>query len=69
MARLNGMPAKLLYTDEEMEQIDAQQAEQANLQQILQAAPVAASAAKDLAQANVLASTAEGQQLPGIVPA
>lgn len=69
LARLNGMPAKLLYTDEEMEQIDAQQAEQANLQQILQAAPVAASAAKDLAQANVLASTAEGQQLPGIVPA
>ena len=52
-----------------MEQIDAQQAEQANLQQILQAAPVAASAAKDLAQANVLAATAEGQQLPGIVPA
>ena len=69
LARLNGMPAKLLYTDEEMEQIDAQQAEQANLQQILQAAPVAASAAKDLAQANVLSSTAEGQQLPGIVPA
>ena len=63
------MPAKLLYTDEEMEQIDAQQAEQANLQQILQAAPVAASAAKDMAQASVLASTAEGQQLPGIVPA
>ena len=69
LARLNGMPAKLLYTDEEMEQIDAQQAEQANLQQILQAAPVAASAAKDMAQASVLASTAEGQQLPGIVPA
>lgn len=68
LARLNGMPSKVLYTDEELEDIDAAQAEQAQLQQVLAAAPVAASAAKDLAQAGVLAGTAEGQQLPGVVP-
>jgi hypothetical protein len=68
LARLNGMPAKLLYTDDEMEEIDAQQAQQAELQQILQAAPVAASAAKDIAQASSLAASSPNQVLPGIVP-
>lgn len=68
LARLNGMPAKVLYTDEEMEQIDAAEAQQAQMAQILQAAPVAASAAKDMAQASAIAGTAEGQQLPGVVP-
>jgi hypothetical protein len=63
------MPAKCLYTDEEMEAIDEQQAQKAQLDQVLAAAPVAASAAKDLAQAGAIAGTAEGQQLPGVVPA
>jgi hypothetical protein len=69
LARVNGMPAKCLYTDEEMEAIDEQQAQKAQLDQVLAAAPVAASAAKDLAQAGAIAGTAEGQQLPGVVPA
>ncbi len=68
LSRLNGMPAKLLHSDEEMESIDAANQQQQQLQQILQAAPVAASAAKDLASAGAIAATAEGQQLPGIVP-
>lgn len=68
LSRLNGMPAKLLYDDEEMQAIDEQQAQKAQLDQILAAAPVAASAAKDLAQAGAIAGTAEGQQLPGVVP-
>lgn len=68
LSRLNGMPAKCLYDDEEMEAIDAQQAQAAQMQQILAAAPVAASAAKDLAQAGAIASTAEGQGLPAVVP-
>lgn len=67
IARINGMPAKVLYTDEEMEQIDEAQAQQAQMQQILAAAPVAASAAKDLAQAGATAATAEGQMMPGIL--
>lgn len=68
LSRLNGVPSKVMYTDDEMEEIDAAQAQQAQMQQILQAAPVAASAAKDLAQAGAIAGTAEGQQLPGVVP-
>lgn len=66
LARLNGMPAKLLYSDEEMEQIDADAAAQAQTQQILEAAPVAASAARDLAQAQALSATAEGGVAPDI---
>lgn len=68
LARLNGMPARLLYTDEEMEGIDAAAAQQAELQQILQAAPVAASAAKDIAQASALAGAVPNEVLPGIMP-
>jgi Bacteriophage head to tail connecting protein len=67
IARINGMPAKVLYTDEEMDEIDQAQAQQAQMQQILAAAPVAASAAKDLAQAGATAATAEGQMMPGIL--
>jgi hypothetical protein len=69
LARLNGMPAKLLYTDEEMEGIDQAAAEQAQTQQILEAAPVAASAAKDIAQAQSIAGAEPSEMLPGIVPA
>lgn len=69
LARLNGMPAKVMYTDDEMKGIDEAAAQAGQMQQILQAAPVAASAAKDLAQAGAIASTAEGQQLPNVVPA
>lgn len=68
LARLNGMPAKVMYTDDEMAEIDQAEQQQAQLQQVLAAAPVAASAAKDLAQTAVLAGTAEGQQMPGVVP-
>jgi hypothetical protein len=60
------MPAKLLYTDEEMEGIDQAAAEQAQTQQILEAAPVAASAAKDIAQAQSIAGAEPSEMLPGI---
>lgn len=66
LARLNGMPAKLLYTDDEMQEIDAETAQAAQTQQILDAAPVAASAAKDLAQAQSLASSAPRTVAPDI---
>ena len=68
LARLNGMPSKLLYTDDEMQEIDAADAQQAELQQLLQAAPVAASAAKDIAQASSLAGSSPNQVLPAIMP-
>lgn len=67
LARLNGMPAKVLYTDEEMEAIDAAQAQQMQMQQVLEAAPVAASAAKDIAQAQAIAGAEPSERLPGAV--
>lgn len=58
LADINGMPAKLLYSPEEMEQINAEDAQQQQLQQLLAAAPVAGQAAESFAQANVLANQA-----------
>lgn len=69
LAEVNGFPSKALYSDDEMEGIDEQMAAQAQTQQILQAAPIAASAAKDLASAGAIASTAEGQAAPPVIPA
>lgn len=66
---VNGFPAKGIYSDEEMEAINESQAANAQAQQVLQAAPVAASAAKDLASAGAIAATAEGQVAPQVVPA
>lgn len=68
LADINGVPARLINTDEEMEQIDAasQQADMAA--QLLAAAPVAAGAAKDFAQAGATAAAAT-QQAPDIIPA
>lgn len=59
LARINGMPQKLLNTDQEMAPAVAASQQQAQQQQILAAAPVAASAAKDMAQAS-----AQAQQNP-----
>jgi hypothetical protein len=63
LADVNGVPAKIMYTDEEMAEIDEQERMQAELAQVLQAAPVAASAAKDLAGAQALAASVPNQQL------
>lgn len=68
LARLNGMPSKLLYTDEEMEGINQAQQQAAQMQQLLAAAPVAAGAAKDIAQAQSLAAAAPNAALPNIIP-
>jgi hypothetical protein len=64
LADVNGVPAKVMYSDEEMEEINAQEAQQAELAAILQAAPVAASAAKDLAGAQALANASPNEMLP-----
>lgn len=64
LADVNGMPAKVMYSDEELEAIKDQEAQQAELATLLQAAPVAASAAKDLAGAAALANASPNEQLP-----
>ena len=66
LARINGMPEDIIYTDEEFAALQdaAQNAEQA--QQLLAAAPVAAGAAKDLAQAQSLAGSSPNVQAPNL---
>lgn len=58
---VNGAPAAILYTDDEMESINEKADQAAQLQQILAAAPVAASAAKDLATASATAASQPNQ--------
>ena len=58
---VNGAPASVLYTDDEMEAINEGADQAAQAQQILAAAPVAASAAKDLAQAGAIANSQPNQ--------
>lgn len=69
LARLNGMPAKVLYSDDEMEANDAMAAQANQMQQLLAAAPVAASAAKDMAQAQAIAGAEPSQAMPQVAGA
>ena len=64
MAEVNGVPAKALKSDEQLEAEDAQQAEMAATQMALEAAPVAANTVKTLADAQV-ASASVPQQIAG----
>ena len=66
VGRINGVPEDIIRSDEEVAAMDqqAQQAQQA--QQLLAAAPVAAGAAKDFAQAASLASSVPGQVAPNL---
>lgn len=63
LAEINGVPAKILRSNEEIEAMKAQQAQQAEAQALLQAAPIAANSAKTLAETAALA----GQQ-PAALP-
>lgn len=66
LAESNGVPSSIFYSPEEMESIKEQEASDQQTQQLLQAAPVAASAAKDFAQASALAGSAPGQVAPNL---
>jgi len=65
MADVNGMPSKALRSPEAVKAMREGRQEQQQMQDLLQAAPVAASAAKDLAQAQSMSRSAPGP-LPGI---
>ena len=60
LSEINGVPAKILRSKEEVQEMMDQQAQQAEMQSLLQAAPIAANSAKTLA---------ETAQLAGNVPA
>ena len=64
---INGTPAKVLYTDEEMAALDEQNAQAAQAQQMLQAAPVMAETAKNLAQAQSMAASVPAGPAPAVV--
>jgi len=68
LAEINGVPAKVLRSTEDMQAMDAQQQQNAQAQQLLAAAPVASGVVKDLAQAQSLAAANPSQQAPGIFP-
>lgn len=63
MAEVNGMPGKGLRSPERVAAIREGRAEQQQMESVLAAAPVAASAAKDLATAQATA-----RQNPGVLP-
>jgi hypothetical protein len=63
LSEINGVPAKILRDKEEVAEMMAQQQQQAEMQQLLQAAPLAAQSAKTMAETAVLAGNVP-QSLP-----
>lgn len=68
LADINGTPARLFHTEDEVTAMAEEEAQQAEAQQLLAAAPVAAQTAKDFAQAGALAAAAPNQVAPQIIP-
>lgn len=65
LAEINGVPAKVLRDDDQVRQIQQQKAQQQNQQALMEAAPQAASAAKDLMTARATALNSPSPQ-PGV---
>lgn len=66
LAEINQVPARFIRSDDEVDELKQQQAAQAQAQQLLEAAPVAASAAKDFAQAQAMGGA--NQTAPAVLP-
>lgn len=66
LAESNGVPSSIICSDEEVAAKKDQQASEQQMQQLLQAAPIAASSAKDFAQASALSTSAPGQMAPNL---
>ena len=56
LAEINGMPAKIIRSDEEIAAMDEQEQQQQSAAQLLEAAPIAAQTAKTLAETQQIAS-------------
>ena len=61
---INGIPAKLARSDEEIAEMDNAESQQAQVAQLLQAAPIAAQTAKTLAETQQISS----QGAPAVMP-
>lgn len=68
LASINGVPAKVLRSKQQVEDMMAEQQQAAESQALLQAAPIVSRSARDLAQAQSLAGAAPSQVAPGILP-
>jgi hypothetical protein len=68
LADINGVPASILRSDDEIAALEQQADQTAKMQALLQAAPVAAQSAKDFAQAGSFAGSQPNQAAPSIVP-
>lgn len=66
LGRINGVPEEIIRSDDEVKALAEQAAMNAQAQQLLAAAPVAASASKDFAQASSLAGSLPNQQAPNL---
>lgn len=64
LAQINGVPAKILRSEDEIAKISKKQDMQTDAAQLLQAAPIAAETAKTLAETQQIAS----QGVPGLMP-
>jgi hypothetical protein len=60
LAEINGVPSKVRRTEKEKRELAASKQQASQMAQTLEAAPVAASAAKDMAQAAAMAGNAPG---------
>jgi len=68
LADINGLKAELMFSDDEMAEMNAQKAQSAEAEQLLNAAPVVANSAKAFAETQALAQTPSNQPLPNILP-
>lgn len=68
LATINGVPEKVMRTPDQIAAMQERNAQAAQAQQLLAAAPVAAGAAKDFAQAQALAGAAPSGQAPAVIP-
>lgn len=66
LARINGVPEQIIRSDDEVTDLKEQMAGAKQAEQLLAAAPVAAGAAKDMAQAASLAASAPNQVAPDL---
>jgi hypothetical protein len=66
LAEANGTPAKVLRTDEELEEMDEAERQQMQMQQLLEAAPIAGQAAERFAKAEQIAASVPRRGVPGI---
>jgi len=66
IAEANGVPAKALRTDEELEEMDAADAQAQQTEALLAAAPIAGQAAERFAKAEQIAASAPRRAVPGV---